>query len=172
MAKLGPPLSIINHHFETTCMEWRAGQVYLPVGHPIPAPFFILQCLCWWEAFSIIYPPVSVCLSHCQLSLVSRAMFCLIFMLSHSLSCVLLCLSCLIGVLCLSVSFSPICVAYLSCVLSHFDYCVSLKTVSPTSLGGFALIFASCWFVKGLVRTRNLTIIFSLPLTGKSCTQV
>ena len=61
---------------------------------------------------------------------------------------------------CLTVSFSPICLAYLSLCPVSFDYCVSLKTVSPTSLGGFDLIFPSWWFVEGLVGRRNQTIIF------------
>ena len=40
--------ALVHHQpsFETTCMEWRAGQVYLPVGHPIPPPLFLYSSVC------------------------------------------------------------------------------------------------------------------------------
>jgi len=80
-------------------MEWRAGQVYLPVGHPIPPPLFYTPVFVLVGVFFVvvIYPPISVCLTvTCLLSPALCAVS--VVILSHSLFYVLPCLSCLIGV--------------------------------------------------------------------------
>ena len=149
MAKKGPPLSCNIHHLGTTCIGWRAGQIHLPVSTSPPplsfTPVFVLVGVYFFCCSLSLY----LNLSHCHLSLVSRAMCCLsLHAVSQSLLCVTLPLlshRCL----CLTVSFSLICLAYLSCVLSHLTTVSLTETVSFISLGVFVLISPSWLFAKG-----------------------